>query len=448
MLRSTIGAMTNPRSTESGPDDAGFRLPRLLLPRPGLDLRRWAVIACDQYTAERGYWQRVAAEVGDAPSTLHLIFPEAYLEDADAPARIGTIQATMQRYLAEGLLVPHHGMVLVERRIGGHTRRGLMLELDLEHYDFGPRSQSLIRPTEGTIVARLAPRIAVRAEAEIELPHILVLIDDPGRTVIEPLAAARGPALYDTPLMLGGGQVAGYAVSEAQAKAAARAMRALAAPATQARRYGAAPGTPPMLFAVGDGNHSLATAKSIWERVRSRVGLDHPSRWALVEVENIHDPALAFAPIHRLLFGVTADVHGALRRELGAAITALPSGDALRARLAAVAPGRQALGLITSDGFAVAEIAEPPSSLAVATVQNFVDSLLEQGGATQVDYVHGDEVLERLARESGRVGLHIGTVGKGELLARVMREGPLPRKTFSMGEADEKRFYVEARRIR
>ena len=179
----------------------GFRLPHLLLPRPDIDLSKWAVVACDQYTAEPDYWQRVAHEVGDAPSTLQLIFPEAFLGDGDAPARIQRIQQTMRRYLADGLLRAHDGTILVERRTeapadaahhhGPRTRRGLMLELDLEHYDFSRDSTSLIRPTEGTIVERLAPRIEVRRGAELELPHILVLIDDPACTVIEPLAATR-----------------------------------------------------------------------------------------------------------------------------------------------------------------------------------------------------------------------------------------------------------------
>ncbi|HEY2977209.1 MAG TPA: DUF1015 family protein, partial [Burkholderiaceae bacterium] len=192
----------------------GFRLPHLCLPRPGIDLRKWAVIACDQHTSEPEYWQQVAQEVGDAPSTLHLIFPEVYLGAADAPARIGRIQETMRRYLADGLFVEREGAVYVERTVGSRTRRGLMLELDLEHYDYSAVSSSLIRPTEGTMVARLAPRIEVRRGAALELPHILVLIDDPGRTVIEPLAAAHDalPRLYDTDLMCGGGHVAGHAV--------------------------------------------------------------------------------------------------------------------------------------------------------------------------------------------------------------------------------------------
>ena len=434
----------------------GFRLPRTCLPAPGTDLAKWAVIACDQYTAEPAYWDRVAQQVGDAPSTLQLIFPEVHLGAADAPARIARIQQAMQRYLAQDLFVEREGAVYVERTVDGRTRRGLMIELDLEHYDFSAGSTSLIRPTEGTIVARLAPRIAVRRGAELELPHVLVLIDDPDGTVIEPVAAAREALapLYDTELMLGGGHVAGYAVDDGCGARAVQALSALAQPQVFARRYGVDPQTPPMLFAVGDGNHSLATAKSIWEQLRATVGQDHPSRYALVEVENIHDPALHFAPIHRLLFGVQGDVRAALSASFGPRLscTDVASAGAMRERVQALrgsADGRQAAGLVGPGArFSVVEIAGASDALAVATLQPFIDGFIAQGGASEVDYVHGDEVLERLAQAPGNVGFHLGTVAKGELLRRVVHDGPLPRKTFSMGEAHEKRYYVEARRIR
>lgn len=431
----------------------GFRLPRLLLPRPGIDLRRWAVIACDQYTAQPEYWQQVQQLVGDAPSTLQMIFPEAYLSQADAPARIARIQQTMRRHLDEGRLLEHAGAVYVERRIGTRVRRGLMLELDLEHYDFRPDSTSLIRPTEGTIVERLAPRIEVRRDASLELPHILVLIDDPAGTVIEPLAAERTQlqALYDSELMLGGGRVAGFAVDAARAERAVRALAALGDPTAFAARYGVAAGTPPMLFAVGDGNHSLATAKAIWEQHKAQVGAEHPSRYALVEVENIHDAALDFAPIHRLLLGVSADLRQALAQAFGAHLTLSeqPSAQAMRERVQAAPAPHQAVGLIGPGArHAVAELADPPAALAVASFQPVIDRFVAQRGAAEVDYVHGDDALEQLALREGCLGLHFPVVPKSELLRRVVHEGPLPRKTFSMGEADEKRFYVEARRIR
>ena len=236
----------------------------------------------------------------------------------------------------------------------------------------------------------------------------------------------------------------------AQGEQVQRALQALADPQAFAARYAVPAGTPPMLFAVGDGNHSLATAKSIWEQAKATVGLQHPSRWALVEVVNIHDPALAFEPIHRLLFGVSDDPRQALAEQYGPRLRCIDvdSGEAMRQRLKGHG-GTQAFGLIGPGArFSVIEISEPPSSLAVGTVQAFVDRFIAHGGAKEVDYVHGDDVLERLALQSGHVGLHLDTVGKSELLKRVVLEGPLPRKTFSMGEAHEKRFYIEARRIR
>ena len=425
-----------------------------------MDLRKWAVIACDQYTSEPEYWQRVAQEVGDAPSTLQLIFPEVYLASADASARIARIQQAMRRYLSDGVFVEHAGPVYVERTVDGRTRRGLMLELDLEHYDFSEGSTSLIRPTEGTMVARLAPRIEVRRGAELELPHILVLIDDPACSVIEPIAATRAAAapLYETELMLGGGSVAGYAVDATLAERALQALSDLARPQAFAQRYGVSAETPPMLFAVGDGNHSLATARAIWQQAKETAGMDHPSRYALVEIENIHDPALHFAPIHRLLFGVRSDVRVALSEAFGNRLTCTDVANAaalrervgaLQARATDAVGAHQCAGLIGPGArFSVIEIADAPSTLAVGTLQPFIDRFIERGSAVQIDYVHGDDVLERLAQQGDSAGFYLGTVGKGELLRRVVREGPLPRKAFSMGEAHEKRYYVEARRIR
>ena len=416
-------------------------------------MKKWCVVACDQYTSEPEYWHRVEQEVGDAPSSLHLIFPEAYLGSADAPARIRRIQETMRSYLANGLLQERAGAIYVERRLGRRIRGGLMLELDLEHYDFSSTSTSLIRPTEGTMVARLAPRIEVRKGAELEVPHVLVLIDDPQRTVIEPIGAARATLrkLYESDLMFGGGHVAGFAVEGGLSERAVAALHALASPQAFAARYGVPAETPPMLFAVGDGNHSLATAKSLWDRIKSSVGMDHPSRYALVEVENIHDAALDFAPIHRLLLGVSSDVRQALAETFvdRFSCTDVPSAAEMRARVHAADASRHAAGLIGPGArFSVIEIAEPPSTLAIGTLQPFIDRFLERGGAADIDYIHGDDVLERLAMKHGSIGVHFAAMSKTDLLRMVVREGPLPRKTFSMGEADEKRYYLEARRIR
>jgi hypothetical protein len=427
-----------------------FRIPQILLPRPGIDLAKWAVVACDQYTSEPDYWRRVAAEVGDAPSTLHLIFPEACLGAPDARERIGRIQAAMRRYRDEGLLRERPGAIYVERTLGSRVRRGLLLELDLESYDFGRDSTSPIRPTEGTMVERLAPRIAVRRGAAVEVPHVLVLIDDPEGTVIEPLAAVRGELerLYETGLMEGGGHVAGYAVDAARAERMAQALRDLAEPGAFARRYGVPDGTPPMLFAVGDGNHSLATAKACWDAIKATAGPDDPARFALVEVENIHDPALNIEPIHRLLFGVAGDLRQALAADFGDRVscTGVPTAAAMRERVSMARRGWHAAGLVEPGGrFSVVEVARPASTLAVGTFQTFLDRLLARGGAREVDYVHGDDALERLSAAPGCAGIHLPPLDKGDLLRMVVREGPLPRKAFSMGEAQEKRFYLEAR---
>ncbi|MBK1714932.1 DUF1015 domain-containing protein [Rubrivivax gelatinosus] len=434
---------------------SSFRLPQLLLPRPDLALPRWCVIACDQYTSDPGYWQRVEHEVGDAPSALQLIYPEVHLASPDKSERIARVQAAMRRYGDQGLLRPHDGAVLVERTLpDGRVRRGLMLELDLEQYDYTPGSASPIRPTEGTIVERIAPRIELRQDAELELPHILVLIDDPAHTVIEPLAAQRErlAPLYDTALMLGGGRVAGFAPDTELQAQAVNALQALGDGAAFAARHGLPAGTPPMLFAVGDGNHSLATAKACWERIKATAGADHPARWALVEVENIHDPAMAFAPIHRLLLGVTADLRTALAAHFGSRLQIVDQPDAatLRAALAALPREVHAAGLLQPGGRHALVLVHgaPAAQLDVASFQGFVDALLAQGGAREVDYVHGDDALARLAGQEGHAGLHLATLGKSELIARVAQHGPLPRKSFSMGEADEKRFYLEARRIR
>lgn len=430
--------------------DLGFRLPRIHLPAAGLDLRKWAVVACDQYTSEPAYWDAVEREVGDAPSTLRLIFPEVHLDDADAAARIAGIQAAMRDYLARGLLVEHAGAVYVERRVGGRTRHGLMLELDLEHYDFAADSSTLIRPTEGTLVERIAPRVAVRRGAALELPHVMVLIDDPQGTVIEPLVRERDALapLYDIELMAGGGHLSGCAVDAPRAARLVAALEALADPGAFARRYRVPEGTPVMLFPVGDGNHSLATAKATWDEIKAGAGPDHPGRHALVEVVNIHDPALVFEPIHRLFFGVTVDLREELSEAFGSALhwSEVATAAAMREQVGTHA---RRFGLIGPGGahFSVGEIEGAPETLGLDALQPFVDQRLAADEMADVDYIHGDEVLERLAQQPGHAGLHLPALDKSELLRRVVHKGPLPRKTFSIGEAHEKRYYVEARRI-
>lgn len=432
--------------------DIGVQIPQIYLPRVGVDLNKWAVIACDQFTSEPEYWQAAAKIVGSAPSTLNLTFPEVYLEQPGADERIKNIQTTMRQYLDEGILQPHDGLVFVERTVFGKKRQGLVLALDLECYDYNAGSSSLIRATEGTIVDRLPPRIKIRQGAAMELPHILVLIDDPLHTVIKPVGAdkAKLEKLYDFDLMLGSGHLTGYAVNTVHENQVIEALRELANPETFAAKYGLDATQPVLLFAMGDGNHSLATAKAIWEKMKLEVGMDHPSRYALVEIENIHDQGLEFEPIYRVLFGLKKDLVAELKKTFGRNFhyTPLTDGSEMMQRVDRVADQQQAIGLVGGgQQFGLIEIADPPAHLAVGTIQSFLDAFLRSGGAEKIDYVHGEDVVERLALQSGNAGFYLPGMDKNELFKTVILDGALPRKTFSMGEAREKRFYMEARKI-
>jgi hypothetical protein len=430
----------------------GAIIPRLLLPRPGIDLYRWAVIACDQFTSEPEYWEEVARLIGDAPSTYHMILPEVLLGTPREEPRIASIRAAMDDYLREKIFIEREGLVLVERAVDGKTRRGLMLALDLEHYDYGKDAASLIRATEGTILERLPPRVRIRSGAPLEVPHILVLLDDPDKTVIEPLAAASSEeeTLYDFDLMMDSGHLRGQLIGEPQqVERAISALCALADPEAFACKYNLPPGSPVMLFAMGDGNHSLATAKSIWEQHKLELGMDHPARYALVEVENIHDAGLTFEPIHRVAFDVREDLTTALDAYFGGRCQLTPSAS--EAEMMALVDGQPGpahlIGVISPDGFAVAAVSSPASNLPVGTLQGFLDDWGERGGYARIDYVHGADVAARLGVQPGNVGFYLPAVPKSSFFKTVIADGALPRKAFSMGEAREKRFYMEARRI-
>jgi hypothetical protein len=432
--------------------DLGVLIPQVQLPRPGIDLRQWAVIAVDQFTSQPEYWREVEAIVGGAPSTLHLTLPEIYLEQPGEADRIQHIQTTSQQYLDAGILQPHEGLIYVERTVNGRTRRGLMLALDLECYDYTKGSTSLIRATEGTIVERLPPRMKIREGAALELPHILVLIDDPQRTVIEPIGAAKDrlTPLYNFDLMLDSGHLAGYAINDDDLEnGVINALRQLADPQTFAAKYDLPSDRPVLLFAMGDGNHSLATAKAIWEKITRSVGMNHPARYALVEIENVHDEGLEFEPIHRVLFGVKTGFLAALRESFGANFNFTTTTDvaAMIDRVDTARGPQHTIGLVTGGMCGVIEIAQPASNLPVGTIQSFLDAFLKAGGAEKIDYVHGHDVTVRLGRQPGNVGLYLPGMQKGDLFKTVILDGALPRKTFSMGEAREKRFYLEARRI-
>jgi hypothetical protein len=432
--------------------DIGIQIPEIYLPKPGTDLTKWAVIACDQFTSQPEYWLKVDEYVGGAPSTLNLILPEVFLEKPGEEERIQQIQSKMKAYLDNGTLQRREGLIYVERSVNGKTRKGLILCLDLECYDFTKGSTSLIRATEGTIVERLPPRMRIRQGAMLELPHILVLIDDPRRTVIEPLEAARGglEKIYDFELMLGSGHLRGYAVDEKTEKMVVENLAGLAKPENFSAKYGLGIEEPVLLFAMGDGNHSLATAKAVWEKMKPQIGLDHPARYALVEIENIHDEGLEFEPIHRVLFGLKKSIFEKLHDHFGEnfAYKTVRSAEEMVMQVDELNGPKQAIGIaVGGKGFGVIEIANPVSNLPVGTIQACLDAFLKEGGAEKIDYVHGSEVVCSLGVQPGNAGFYVPGMDKSELFKTVILDGALPRKTFSMGEAKEKRFYMEARRI-
>jgi hypothetical protein len=432
--------------------DIGIRTPKIYLPNAGIDLTKWAVIACDQFTSQPEYWQEVEQFVGEAPSTLNLILPEVYLDQPGKASRIQRIRATMQKYLGDGTLQPHDGMVYVERRTDGKARKGLLLCLDLEQYEYRRDSTSLVRATEGFMIERVHPRVEVRQDATLELPHILVLIDDPERTVIEPLEAAKTKLdrLYDFDLMLGSGHLTGYAVGDTQEAEIVSALRKLAQPEVFSTKYGVGLKQPVMLFAMGDGNHSLATAKTVWEKMKAQVGMDHPARYALVEIENVHDKGLAFEPIHRVLFGLKRDLFAALKSYFGANFTYLPVAGVkeMTMRVDQAEGSQQVIGLVgAGKEYGVIGIANPSANLPVGTLQAFLDLFMDKLGAEKMDYVHGQDVVCELGGRPGNAGFYLPVMGKPDLFKTVILDGALPRKAFSMGEAREKRFYMEARKI-
>lgn len=429
-----------------------IRLPKLLMPREGIDLSKWAVIACDQYTSQPDYWNNADAIVGDAPSTLRLTLPEVYLEQPDVKERTAKIQDAMQRYQQDGTLTEYEpGMMLVERTTKSGTRRGVVLSFDLEAYDYQAGSQSLIRPTEKTVVERIPPRLAVREGASLELPHIMLLIDDPDHKVIEPLFADKDAfrKAYDTDLMLDGGHLSGWFVPEGKETAALiERLNGLADPETFNKKYGLTGEHAVLPYAVGDGNHSMATAKANWERIKQDLSeeerQDHPARFVLAEVVNIHDDSLEIEGIHRVLF------HSHPREVFQAAddFFRLHGGMAYCGEpKSAPSTNVQSFPCMFHGEQVTLCIVDSPWALPVATLQNFLDDFLEKNPKSHIDYIHGADVVRELSQDARNMGFLLPDPAKEDLFRGVILDGVLPRKTFSMGEAQEKRYYMEARKI-
>ena len=414
-------------------DRVGIRPSRILLPAPSVSDETWACIACDQYTSEPEYWQKAFAAAGDAPSALRLILPEVYLkESAD---RIPVIHKTMAQYLQDGLLAPavDPGFILCERTVPSGTRLGLVCAVDLEQYSFEKGSLPLVRPTEQTIASRLPPRLVIRRGAPVELTHIMILIDDPGRTVLEPLQARKDALrkVYDFDLMMNGGHLKGWAVDRAEdLEAVDSAMNSLLDSL----------GADPLLLAVGDGNHSLATAKAYWEELKANLSEEkqknHPARFALCEIVNIHDEALLFEPIHRVVTSTDAAALLAAWQEYAAA----------RGMTLDAAEGHR-FTVVTANGDRTVTVGNPEGAIPCETIQKFLDDFLARHPEAEIDYIHGEQSLRALASAPGAVGFLLPEIDKKSFFSDVKKLGVLPRKTFSMGEADEKRFYMEAKEI-
>lgn len=400
------------------------------------DAQKWAIIACDQFTSEPEYWEDAARIVGDAPSALSLILPEVYLNETDA--RLPKIHKKMNDYLKNVLVAHKDAMIATERtQSDGSVRRGIVLAIDLDEYDYTKGSCALIRATEATVVERIPPRVAVRRGAAVELPHVMLLIDDPNKTVIEPLTSAKGTIAYDTDLMKNGGHIMGRFLTSDEQKQVSDALDALITKNEMFARYGDSE-LAPLLFAVGDGNHSLASAKAAYEDVKAAIGAEaakvHPARYALCEIVNIHDEALKFEPIYRVMFGVDPrDVLDSLNkyaRSLNG--TAEPQG-----------------ALVISNEFEeIVGFAAPSRQLTVGTLQDFIDEYLKAHVGASCDYIHGEGSLRALCEKDGAVGFLFEGMGKDQLFRTVIYDGALPRKTFSMGHAEDKRYYLEARKIK
>ena len=378
---------------------------------------KWSVVACDQYTSQPKYWESVENTVGDSKSTLRLVFPEIFLNNND-DERIKNINESMKNYLNEGVFKEYkNSLVYLERTTGENkTRCGIVGMVDLDSYEFKSGTNAKIRATEGTVIERIPPRVKIRENAPLELPHIMLLYNDSTDSVMK--SVEKGEKIYDFELMEKGGQLKGFIVADNNAVLSAL------------EKLDSENG---MLFAVGDGNHSLATAKTCWENIKNsdEYREDHPARYALVEIVNIHDSALFFEPIHRIVTKVDSEK---LMKELYKTFEISETEG-------------QKVTFVTKGEKKDLYIKNPTTELAVGTIQGFLDKYLSENEG-EIDYIHGEDVVLELSMEENSVGILLPAIDKSDFFAGIEKDGSLPRKTFSMGEAFEKRYYFEARKIK
>ena len=415
-----------------------FKRANILLPK-NIDMTKWSVVACDQYTSEMNYWNEVEKIVGTSPSTLRITLPEIFLEDSDVNERINKINDTMKEYLDEDLFYElKDSMIYLERtQADGRVREGLMGMVDLEDYSYEKGSQTLIRATEKTVIERIPPRLKVRENALLELPHIMILIDDEKKKIIEDLKneVTDSDVVYDFDLMENGGHIKGYKLNNDSMTKVEEGLEALCDKEYFEKKYNVKD-KGILLFAMGDGNHSLATAKANYENVKKTMTpdeyLNHPSRYALVELVNLHSEALEFEPIHRVIFDT--DVNK-LIEELYKYYDINEEGNG------------QYFELVTKDIDKKLYISNPKSNIAVGSIQMFLDEYLKDNKG-KLDYIHGDETTKNMGMEENNVAILFEAMPKEELFRTVILDGALPRKTFSMGHSYDKRYYLEARKIK
>ncbi len=427
-------------SYEKALADCAVNIPDILLPKGGADLKKWAVIACDQFSSDSSYWERVKEQVDGSPSTLELILPECYLAEADS--RVPVINRKMKEYLDQGILESRgKGFVYLNRSTPFTSgRKGLVVAIDLEDYSYEKGAQCQIRPTEATVLERLPVRAQIRKNAVLDIPHILILIDDPEDKLFRTLEERKGnfKGVYNFDLTGNAGHIEGLLVSRDED------LEAVSSVLTTLNSQGE------FLFAVGDGNHSLGAAKQLWEKKKAEgAPQNHPSRYAMVEIENIHDRGVHFHPIHRVLFDCPVspfmkdlEAFPGVSMEEVSSWESLKEGVDMRAQA-----GEFILGMVSSRGYHLVRFASQEASLSSEAFHLFLDPWMKEGNFEEIDYIHGEDVLLELARGEGNLGFYLPCISKESFFKYISTLGPMPRKTFSIGEAEEKRYYLECRRL-
>lgn len=441
----------------------GLKVPEIYLPKKEINLEKRAVVACDQYTSQPKYRKDVKNIAGEEPSTYNIIFPEIYLEKEGKEKRIQNIQSHMNTYIDKWILENKWPcFVLIDRKTSHQiSRKWLVIALDLETYDYSKDAQTLIRATEGTIIDRLPPRIEIRKDAPLELPHIMVLIDDPQKTIIEPLFnnITNYEKLYDTDLMMNGGHITGYKIAnETDINNIAKNLEKLANKETFKNKYALNHNLGVVLFAMGDGNHSLATAKAIREEKKQWLSekekLDHPARFALVELVNIHDDGLVFEAIHRVVFNTKPEELINNMKEYFTqqwsqlTIETYPTFEEMKQNKKTSDSMTQYFCMMYANTYIIAGIQNPKFNLEVGNLQAFLDEYLKKNSKIKIDYIHGENITEELGTQEWNIGFTLPIMNKSKFFKTVIVDWALPRKTFSMGEAEEKRYYFECRKIK